>query len=319
MPCAVFEACGLRRHRGGDVRTQYTGEMILGVALHVASIAASEGALASSPDQLRIGVLVCGLLAMALYAHAAWAASGKGAALSWRTMVLAWVLHGASLAMEIVEPGRGARFGFAPALSVTLWLVVAAHALEKLSHSLLGARRVVCVLALVAIALALVWPGDARLADSPWAPLHWLLGLVSYGLVGAAVVHARMLDGAERKLREPKAAGHAAAAREASPGLPLMTLERLTFRFVDAGFVVLTLALVMGTWFALSRAGWRWDHKTVFSLSGWIVMALLVTGRHVRGWRGRRATRWIYAGAFLLLMAYVGSRFVFEVLLGRAY
>ncbi len=293
--------------------------MILGVALHVASITAAEGAHALRPEQLPIGVLVCGLLAMVFYAHAAWAASVKGAAISWRTMVLAWVLHGASLAMEIVEPGRGARFGFAPALSVTLWLVVAAHALEKLSHALLGARRVVCVLALATIALALIWPGDARVSDSPWAPLHWLLGLVSYGLIGAAVVHARMLDGAERKLRVPKAAPPTGGVRAASIGLPLMTLERLTFRFVDAGFVVLTLALVMGTWFALSRAGWRWDHKTVFSLSGWIVMALLVAGRHVRGWRGRRATRWIYVGAFLLLMAYVGSRFVFEVLLGRAY
>ena len=46
-------------------------------------------------------------------------------------------------------------------------------------------------------------------------------------------------------------------------------------------------------------------------------MAHLVVGRHLRGWRGRRATRWIYAGAFLLLLAYVGSRFVFEVLLGK--
>ena len=31
----------------------------------------------------------------------------------------------------------------------------------------------------------------------------------------------------------------------------------------------------------------------------------------------RRATRWVYAGALLLLLAYVGSRFVLEVLLGR--
>ena len=31
------------------------------------------------------------------------------------------------------------------------------------------------------------------------------------------------------------------------------------------------------------------------------------------GWRGRRATRWLYAGALLLLLAYAGSRFVLEV------
>ncbi|MCK7499398.1 MAG: cytochrome c biogenesis protein [Comamonadaceae bacterium] len=90
--------------------------------------------------------------------------------------------------------------------------------------------------------------------------------------------------------------------------MPLLQLERLTFRFVEAGFVVLTRD-------AAARRGdrptrWRWDHKTVFSLLGWAVFAALLAGRHWRGWRGRRATRWLYAGAALLLLAYAGSRFV---------
>lgn len=101
-------------------------------------------------------------------------------------------------------------------------------------------------------------------------------------------------------------------------GLPLMRLERLTFRFVEAGFVVLSLALLMG-WLAsvLGHAAWRWDHKTVFSLLGWATFAALIAGRHLKGWRGRRATRWLYAGAGLLALAYIGSRFVAEVLLNR--
>jgi ABC-type uncharacterized transport system permease subunit len=52
-------------------------------------------------------------------------------------------------------------------------------------------------------------------------------------------------------------------------------------------------------------------------LLGWAVFAALLWGRQVQGWRGRRATRWLYAGAVLLLLAYAGSRFVFEVVLGR--
>jgi len=97
-------------------------------------------------------------------------------------------------------------------------------------------------------------------------------------------------------------------------GLPLLRLERLTFRFVEVGFVVLTAALLFG---AATVEHWRWDHKTVFSLLGWAVFAGLLVGRHWRGWRGKRATRWLYVGAALLLLAYVGSRFVFEVVLGR--
>jgi ABC-type uncharacterized transport system permease subunit len=99
-----------------------------------------------------------------------------------------------------------------------------------------------------------------------------------------------------------------------------MTLERLTFRFVDVGFVVLTAAIVLGAWFAWqSTGGWKWfHHKTVFAMAGWGTFALLVAGRHIRGWRGRRATRWVYVGASLLLLAYMGTRFVLDVLLGRA-
>ena len=79
-------------------------------------------------------------------------------------------------------------------------------------------------------------------------------------------------------------------------------------------FVVLSAALILG---AATSPQWRWTHKTVFSLLGWAVIAALLAGRKLQGWRGRRATRWLYAGALLLLLAYAGSRFVLQFVLGR--
>ena len=76
----------------------------------------------------------------------------------------------------------------------------------------------------------------------------------------------------------------------------------------------MTAALLLGWYFANP---WRWDHKTVFSMLGWAVFAALLAGRRAFGWRGPLAMRWLYAGAGLLLLAYVGSRFVLEVLLHR--
>ena len=55
----------------------------------------------------------------------------------------------------------------------------------------------------------------------------------------------------------------------------------------------------------------------MFSILGWLVFAGLLAGRRAFGWRGPKATRWLYAGAALLLLAYVGSRFVLEVVLHR--
>jgi len=81
-----------------------------------------------------------------------------------------------------------------------------------------------------------------------------------------------------------------------------------------AGFVVLSATLLLGWYFS---SPWQWDHKAVFSVLAWCVFAALLAGRRAFGWRGRLATRWLYLGAALLLLAYVGSRFVLEVLLHR--
>jgi ABC-type uncharacterized transport system permease subunit len=135
-----------------------------------------------------------------------------------------------------------------------------------------------------------------------------VLGIASYGLFGAAVLHGAMLNRAEHQMRQR-------AATAPTSGMPLLRLERLTFRFVGAGFVVLSAALLLGAWFANP---WRWDHKTVLSMLGWVIFAALLAGRRAFGWRGPQATRWLYGGAALLLLAYVGSRFVFEILLQRA-
>jgi ABC-type uncharacterized transport system permease subunit len=88
---------------------------------------------------------------------------------------------------------------------------------------------------------------------------------------------------------------------------------------VTAGFVLLTATLAAGWWFSetLYGRGWTWDHKTVFSVLSWLVFAVLLAGRWRLGWRGRTASRMLYAGSGLLLLAYVGSRFVLEVVLHR--
>lgn len=234
-------------------------------------------------------------------------------------LVVGWLFHALALVYDVAgvgAEGSGARFGFAPAMSATVWLVIGVHEVESRLLPLPGVRRLLAVAALLVVPLAAAFPGEVRPhLGSGWLPLHWLLGIVSYGLFGAAVLHALMLDAAERRLR----AKAAPLGGGTGPlGMPLLRLERLTFRFVDAGFVVLSLALLLGVATSLGTPGlWRWDHKTVFSLLGWATFAALIAGRRLQGWRGRRATRWLYVGASLLVLAYVGSRFVLEVLLMR--
>ena len=229
-------------------------------------------------------------------------------------LLVGWLAQAAAIAVDIsgvgaVEPG--VRFGFAPALSVTGWLVLAVYLVESRFLPIVGARRGLAFFAAGVVVLAWLFPGVIRPHVAPsWAPLHWVLGIASYGLFGAAVLHAALLSRAERALRMKSRAGAAADG-----SMPLLQIERLTFRFVGAGFVLLTATLLLG---AAHPEPWRWDHKAVFSILGWLVFAGLLVGRRTLGWRGPVATRWLYAGAVMLLLAYVGSRFVMEMILHRS-
>jgi ABC-type uncharacterized transport system permease subunit len=241
----------------------------------------------------------------------------------WAALAIGWLAQALAIVLDTValdEAVARARFGFASALSVTTWLVVAVYALENRKLGLPSVRRALAALAALTVLLAWVFPGQTHLSGSPWAPLHWLLGFASYGLFGAALLHAALLRHAEKQLRSKAPASSGSAPNHPRPppgqalGMPLLRLESLTLRFVAAGFIMLSLTLLLGAVFAQP---WHWDHKTVFSVLSWLVFATLLVGRARFGWRGRQAVRWLVAGSLLLLLAYVGSRFVMEVLLHR--
>ena len=100
---------------------------------------------------------------------------------------------------------------------------------------------------------------------------------------------------------------------------PLLTLERFLFRLIAVGFLLLTLTLASGMLFTEQLFGKPlvFNHKSVFSVLGWLTFGALLLGRWRYGWRGRVALRWIIAGTVFVFLAYLGSKFVLEVLLGR--
>jgi ABC-type uncharacterized transport system permease subunit len=248
------------------------------------------------------------LAAAAAYAVPAAGASRLSETAARRALQAAWLLHAGVLVIGFMGQPR---FGFAQAVSITAWLVLTVYAVERQMFPQLRARWALCGFGSAAVLLALAFPGvPLNVRESPWLPLHLALGVASYGLFAAAAVHAWILQRVERSIRQ---------GAEQQAGVPLLTLERLTFRFATAGFVLLTATLVAGIFFseALYGRAWRWDHKTVFSVLSWFVFATLLLGRARFGLRGRRAVNVIYVGSVLLLLAYVGSRFVLEVVLGR--
>ena len=96
-------------------------------------------------------------------------------------------------------------------------------------------------------------------------------------------------------------------------------METLLFRIVGAGFVLLTLTLLSGVVFSEQVFGKPWGNQPQVCVwrCSWCVFAALLMGHHFYGWRGRKAVHWTISGYIFLLLAYLGTKFVMEVLLHR--
>lgn len=134
-----------------------------------------------------------------------------------------------------------------------------------------------------------------------------------------AAAHAGLMASAERALHGGVGTGAPMLERFLDELPPLLVLERLLFRLIAIGCALLTLTLLSGFVFSEEIFGraFRFEHKTLLALVAWAVFAALLLGRWLRGWRGRIALRMTFVGFGILLLAYVGTRFVLEVVLDR--
>lgn len=267
------------------------------------------------------------LVAAALYVGLAvlsWRSRWRGPALdrppsgltAWERggLLVALLAHGLALVYEIF-PGTAMHFSFSIALSMILWLAIAFYWIESFYARMEGLQMLGLPVAAVAVLLPSIFPGQHLLAnaDSLQFRAHFLIAMLAYSLFTLAALHSLLMAGAEREL-------HRGRVTPFFAGLPpLLTMEALLFRLLEVGFALLTATVVTGVFFSEAVFGraLTLDHKTVFAILSWLIFAALLAGRHLRGWRGRVALRWTLAGFASLLLAYVGSRFVVEVLLGR--
>ncbi|MFT4172122.1 MAG: cytochrome c biogenesis protein CcsA [Rhodocyclaceae bacterium] len=261
-----------------------------------------------------IPAAIYGFLGVAYYRVAPTAASGQIRLWARSLLAMALAVHGAAL-FRIMFGTGGLTFGFATALSLTMWLTVLIYFIESFFARLEGLLALVMPVAAVCALLPAVLPGSyyADILDSWVFRAHFLVAMLAYGLFTLAALHALMMALAERQLH------HARLSRGLSGLPPLLTLENLLFRLISVAFVLLTLTVISGVFFTEEVFGkpLTFSHKTVFTIASWLVFGALLVGRRVRGWRGRTAQRWTLAGFVFLLLAYVGTRFVLELLLHR--
>lgn len=239
-------------------------------------------------------------------------------------IVVGWSLHGAVLWLEMSSP-VGIRLGFALVLSSALWISVLAYWLENWKLPLDSMRILVLPSAAVLVLLPLFFPGQliSIAGKSIWFPGHIAVALLAYSTLTVAAFHAVLMAMQEAQLRgRASYSGRGGWLRAALARLPaLLLMERILFRLVLFGFILLSLTVLSGVVFseAIFGVAFKWDHKTFFTLLSWLLFGILLAGRKWRGWRGKTALSLTLSGFTTLLLAYVGSRFVFEVILHRNF
>lgn len=221
----------------------------------------------------------------------------------------AWLLYQSVFADGAMHLGVG------NAISAIVWLTVAIYWTGNLVYKVEGLQALMLPAAAISVLLPLLFPVPRALPNTESAVFkaHLVIALLAYSFFTIASLHVLLMALLERRLH----GGNLPFGLQKLP--PLLTMEKLLFRIIAAGFVLLTLTLGSGIVFSEELFGkaMRFNHKTVFGILSWLIFAALLGGRQLYGWRGRIAVRWTLAGFLMLVLAYVGSKFVLEVLLGR--
>ncbi len=257
----------------------------------------------------------------ALYAGATWARWPPADAERPPRALVGHVLLAAALMMHAVIVGNaivredGLDLAFVNALSLVAGLSVLAAWLSGVLRTLPSVSAVVLPVAGLCVLLPPLAASPHRVpfASEPWALLHIAIALCAYALFVVVALQALVMTGLEKRLHR------GLPARRAASAPPLLTLERYMFRLIAIGFALLTLTLASGILFSerLFGKAVTLTHKNVFSVAGWLAFAILLLGRWRYGWRGRTALKWILGGTLLLVLGYLGSKFVLEIILRR--
>src|ERR1035437_2969106 len=89
-------------------------------------------------------------------------------------------------------------------------------------------------------------------------------------------------------------------------------VDELIYQSTAQGFVFLTLGIMTGSVWAHYAWGsyWSWDPKETWSLITWLIYALMLHARHVRGWRGKRMALMSIIGFACVLFTYLGVNYL---------
>ena len=149
---------------------------------------------------------------------------------------------------------------------------------------------------------------------SPLFMTHIAIALLAYSLFTFSAYVAIFILIFEKKLHQKKKIDMILSGFQ-----PLIEMENFLFNINKIGFILLTITLISGILFSEQLFGTplQFNHKSVFSILAWLIYGLLLVGKRLYGWRGRNSIYISLTAFVFLLLSYLGSKFVLEIILHR--
>jgi cytochrome c-type biogenesis protein CcsB len=241
-----------------------------------------------------------------------------GSAASWIARI-GFLLHCAALLLRWKNSydmgiGHAPLANFYESLSFFAWAILLLYLIVEWRTRNRSLGAFVIPVAFLLLAFASISPGVSDriqplipALQSNWLTVHVLTCFLGYAsfTVAFAVGIMYLLKGKGR-----------AEGAEEGTFLRLIpasgVLEELLHQGVVLGFVLLSLGIMTGSVWAHYAWGsyWSWDPKETWSLITWIVYAVMLHARSVRGWRGRRMAWMALLGFASVLFTYLGVNYL---------
>jgi cytochrome c-type biogenesis protein CcsB len=92
----------------------------------------------------------------------------------------------------------------------------------------------------------------------------------------------------------------------------LQTIDIWSYRIIGLGFPFLTIGIISGAVWANEAWGsyWSWDPKETWALITWLVFAVYLHSRLLKGWQGEKAATIGSCGFFVIWICYLGVNFL---------
>jgi|TARA_B110000971_G_scaffold158877_1_gene162337 cytochrome c-type biogenesis protein CcsB len=152
--------------------------------------------------------------------------------------------------------------------------------------------------------------------QSNWLMMHVSMMMISYAtlIVGSllSILYLAFIFFGKKEVESQLEISPANTTLVVSKLSLLETVDTWSYRIIGLGFPFLTIGIISGAVWANEAWGsyWSWDPKETWALITWLVFAIYLHSRLLKGWQGKKAALVGSAGFFVIWICYLGVNFL---------